>query len=93
MLNSRTAIRQNSTKRQIDVLVTIILSQPVVDVEDIIVVLIVIALVVHRFAWLGEHAPRIVRRFILELGIADVVRLDDVRRELFQRLYPVNGRK
>lgn len=70
-------------KWQIDALVTIILSQPVVDIENIVVILIVIAFVVHRLARLGEDAPRVVRRLILELGVADMVCLDNVCRELF----------
>ena len=36
----------------------------------------------HRLARLGEHAPGVVRRLILELRVADVVRLDEVRGQL-----------
>lgn len=39
----------------------VISAQPVVDIEDIIVILIVIAVVMGWFARLGKHAPRIVR--------------------------------
>lgn len=39
----------------------VISAQPVVDIEDIIVILIVIAVVMGWLARLRKHAPRIVR--------------------------------
>jgi hypothetical protein len=64
-----------------DVLVTLIGTQPIVDIEDVIIILIVIAFVVRRFARFSQHPPRIMRGLVSELGIADVVRFQDVGRE------------
>ena len=65
---------------------SIVSSQPVVDVEDVIIVLIVVRIVVHWLARLRQDAAGIVRRFILELRVTDVVRIDEVRGQLLQWL-------
>ena len=70
---------------------SIILSQPVIDVENVIVVLVVIAFVVHWLARLGKHTPGVVCRLIFELRVADVVGVDKIRRQLPQRLQTGNG--
>ena len=64
----------------------IVRAQPVVDVENIVIILVVIPVVVHRLARLREDAAWVVRRLILELRIANVVGIDDVRGKLLQRL-------
>ena len=57
-------------------------SKPIIDIEDIIVVLVVEPIVVHRFAWFREDASGVVRGFIAELGIADTVGVEDVGGKL-----------
>ena len=66
---------------------TLVRTEPIIDVEDVVVVVVVVPLVVHRLARLRQHPARIVRRLILELRVADVVRIDERRRELLQRLH------
>jgi hypothetical protein len=66
--------------------VTIFVSQPIIDVENVIVILIVVTFIVGGLTRLGEHPPRIVRRFVSELRVADVIRLKDVGSQLPQWL-------
>ena len=73
-------------KWQIDALVTIILSQPVVDIENIVIILIVIAFVMRRLTRLREDSAWVARGFITEQRIANVIRVGDVCRELSQWL-------
>ena len=63
-------------------LVPFLRSQPIIDIKDIIVVLVVEAIVMHRFARLGENASWVMRRFIAELGVADSVGVEDVGGKL-----------
>lgn len=60
--------------------------QPIIDIEDIVVVLVVISFVVRRLARFGEYPPWVMRRFILELGIAYAVGIGDVGGQLAQGL-------
>lgn len=55
--------------------------QNVVDVEDIIAVLIVVAIILHTLAWLREDAARVPRRLILESWVADAVCSREVNRK------------
>jgi hypothetical protein len=66
--------------------VSFLSSQPVIDIEDIVVVLVVVPFVVRRLARLREYPPWVVCRLILELGIAYAVGIGDVSGELTQRL-------
>lgn len=65
---------------------TIFVSQPIIDVENIIIILVVVTFVVGGLTRLGEHPPRIVRRFVSELRVTDVIRLEDVGCQLSQWL-------
>ena len=67
-------------------LVAFVRPKPVVDVEDIVVIFVVIAVVVCGFARLCQHAAGVERRFVLELWVAYALRVHDVRRELAKRL-------
>ena len=60
--------------------------QPIIDIEDIVVVLIVISFVVRRFARFCEYPPWVMRRFILELWVANAVGIGDVGGQLTQGL-------
>lgn len=63
-------------------LVPIISSQPIVDVEDVVVIVIVVPVIVGRFARLGKHAPGVMRRLVSERWIANMKSLDNVRSQL-----------
>lgn len=45
-------------------------SQNITDIEDVVVVLVVIALVVHRLGWLCQDTSRVIRWLILEFSVA-----------------------
>lgn len=60
--------------------------QPIIDIKDVVIVLVVITFVVRRFARFREYPPWVMRRFILELGIAYAVGIGDVGGQLTQRL-------
>lgn len=61
---------------------TIIRAQPVIDIEDIVVVLIIEPFIVHRLARFCQDTPRVVGRLVSELRVAYAIRFDNVRREL-----------
>ena len=61
--------------------------QPVIYIEDVVVVLIIVPLVVGGLARFCEHSPWVMRRLVLELGIAYTVGIVDVRCQLTQGLY------
>lgn len=42
----------------------------IVDVENVIAVLVVIAIVLDTFTWFGQYTPGVPRRLIVEGGIA-----------------------
>ena len=60
--------------------------QPVVYVEDVVVVLIIVPFVMRWLARLCEDSPWVMGRLVLELGIAYAVGIGDVRRQLTQGL-------
>lgn len=67
-------------------LVSFLSPQPVVHIEDVIVVLIIVPLVMRRLARFCEDSPWVMRRLVFELGIAYAVGFGDVRRQLTQGL-------
>ena len=67
-------------------LVTVVSSQPIVDIEDIVVIVIVVPVVVCGLAWLGQHAPGVMRRLVSEGWVTNVEGLDNVRSQLPDRL-------
>ena len=61
-------------------------TQPIVDIEDVVVIFVIETFVVGRLAGFGEDPSRVVRGFVSELRIANMIRLEDVGRELPERL-------
>ena len=47
--------------------------QNVVDVENVIAVFVIVAIVLQALAGLGQHAAGVARRLVLEAGVADAV--------------------
>ena len=64
----------------------VIRAKPVVHIEDVIIVFVVVPIVVYRLARLREHPTWVGGGLVLELRIADMVRLHDIRRQLLERL-------
>jgi len=56
-------------------LMAIVGPQPVVDVEDVIVILVIVSVVVRGFAGFCQHSPWVVCRFISELWVANMIRI------------------
>ena len=74
------------TEQDIDGLVSLLCPQPIIDIKDVVVVLIVIPFVVRRLARFCEYPPWVMRRFILELRVAYAVGIGYVGGQLTQRL-------
>ena len=68
-------------------LVSVVRPEPIIDVENVVVILVVISIVMSRLTWLGQDTPGVVRRLISELGVANVIGLNDIRRQLPNGLY------
>lgn len=66
---------------------TVLAAEDVVDIQDVVPVLIIRTVIVHRLGRLGEHAPRVVRRLVLERRVTQRVRLRQRRREALERLF------
>jgi hypothetical protein len=62
--------------------VSFIRTQPIIDIEDIIIILVIVTLIVRGLARFGQHSTRIMCRFISELRVADVIRFQDIGRKL-----------
>lgn len=67
-------------------LASIIWAQPIVDIKNIIIILVVIPIVVGRFTGFCEHTAGIMGRLVSEVRIADVVCLCNMSRERSQGL-------
>ena len=74
------------TEQDIDGLVSLLCPQPIIDIKDVVIILIVITFVVRRLARFCENPPWVMRRLILELGVAYAVGIGDVGGQLTQRL-------
>jgi hypothetical protein len=61
-------------------------SQHVVDVENIVPILVVGSLVVHRLAGLCQDSSRVVRSLVTPIGAAEGIRRCQFGGEAFQRL-------
>lgn len=59
----------------------------IVDIEDIIAVLIVKAIILHTLARFRQDATGVTCRGILEARVADLVGCGEVCRQSLQRLY------
>ena len=55
-------------------------AQDIVHIEDIIAVLVIVAVVLHSLARLGKDAPRVPRRLVLEGRVAYSVSGGEVNR-------------
>lgn len=60
--------------------------QPIIDIEDVVIVLVVISFVVRWFARFCEYPPWVMRRFVLELWVAYTVGIGNVGGQLTQGL-------
>jgi hypothetical protein len=65
--------RKKERREEKNLLVPLITTQNVVDVEDVVAVLVVVAVVLDALAGLGQHAARVARRLVLEGRVADAV--------------------
>ena len=54
-------------------LVTIVCAEPVIDIEDVVIVFVIVSVVVRRLARFCQHSPWVVCGFISELWVANVV--------------------
>lgn len=80
------ADEQRRRKKACNSLAAVIWAQPVIDIKNVIIVLIVVPIVVCGLAGLCEHAAGVVGGLISKVRIADVVCLCDMSRERSQRL-------
>lgn len=48
-------------------------TEDVVDIENVITILVVVAIVFHTLAGLCQHAPWVSRRLVVEVRIADTI--------------------
>jgi hypothetical protein len=53
--------------------VAILRTKPIVDIQNVVIVIIIIAVIMYWCAWFSENTTGIVRGLVTELGIADVV--------------------
>ena len=63
---------------------TVFSTKPVVDIEDVIVVIIVVAIVVGGLARLCKDATGVVCGLVSELGVADAIGVEDVSGKMPQ---------
>ena len=68
-------------------LVAFLRAQPIVNIQNIVIVLVIIAFIVNGFAWLCKNSAWIVSRLVSELWIADVIRVDNVGSQLVEGLW------
>jgi hypothetical protein len=57
-----------------NILVSVVfIPENIVNIKDIVAILIIIAIILDTFTWLGEYSSGISGRFIFECGITDPV--------------------
>jgi hypothetical protein len=61
------------------------LAQNIIDIEDVVALFIVIAIILDPLARLGQNPPRILRGLILEIGVADTVSPRKMNCQCLQR--------
>jgi hypothetical protein len=61
-------------------------AQNVIHVEDVVALLVVVAIILHTLAGLGQNPPWVPGRLVFETGIADSVGRRQLRRQCLQRL-------
>jgi len=57
-------------------------TQPVVNVEDIIIILIVKPFIMRRFARFGQHSAWVVSGLVSKLRVTNMIRFQNVGRKL-----------
>ena len=57
-------------------LMTIVGAQPVVDVENVVVVLVIVAIVMRGLAGFCQNSSWVMCRFVSELWVADMIRIN-----------------
>lgn len=62
-------------------------TQAIVHIKNVVIVLIIVSIVVNWLAGLSKYPPGVMRCLVSELGVADIIRLREMRRQAFQRLY------
>ena len=61
-------------------------AKDVVDVENVIAVLVIVAIVLRSLARLRQNAAGVTRRFVFEAGVADPVGGGELHRERLEGL-------
>ena len=61
-------------------------TQYVVNIKDIIAILVVITIILHTLARLGQHATWVSRGLIVEVRVADAIRRRKVGRQRLEGL-------
>ena len=61
-------------------------SQYVVDIEDVVTVLVVVAIVLDALARLGEDSARVAGGLVVEAGVTQLVRRGQMARKRLKRL-------
>ena len=61
----------------------------IVDIKNVIAVLVVVTIILDTFAWLGEYSTRVSGGLVVELGIAQLIRRGQMRRQCLERLIMV----
>lgn len=65
---------------------SLIRSQDIVDVENVVAIFVVVPIILRSFARFGEHSARVSRGLILERWIADTISGWELCRESLERL-------
>jgi hypothetical protein len=60
----------------------LLIAQPIIHIEDIIVVLVVVPLIVHWLARFGQHTTRVMGGLVAERWVADTECINDIGGEL-----------
>ena len=81
-----TVSSEDKTINQINVLVPVFGTQPVIHIQDVVIIFIIVTLIMSRFTGFRQHPSWIMCGLITELGIADVIRFENVSSQLSQRL-------
>lgn len=65
---------------------SLLTTQDVIDIENIIAILVIIAIILHTLAWFGQHATRVSRGLVVEVRVADAIRRRKVGRQRLEGL-------
>lgn len=62
-------------------------AEDIVHIENVITVLIIVTVVLHTLARLGQYSARVPRRFVVEVRIANAIRCGEVTRQGMEGLW------